>query len=115
MTEATPHPVLSIRNLKISFLREGKFNAIVRDLNLDIHAGETLAIVGESGSGKSVSALSVMQLLPENSSKIEGSIKLNGEELIGTSPRPDADDPRQPDRDDLSGADDEPQPGADGR
>ncbi len=86
MTEATPIPVLSIRNLKISFLREGKFNAIVRDLNLDIHAGETLAIVGESGSGKSVSALSVMQLLPENSSKIEGSIKLNGEELIGTSP-----------------------------
>ncbi len=86
MTEATPHPVLSIRNLKISFLREGKFDAIVRDLNLDINAGETLAIVGESGSGKSVSALSVMQLLPENSSKIEGSIKLNGEELIGTSP-----------------------------
>lgn len=86
MTEATPHPVLSIRNLKISFLREGKFNAIVRDLNLDIHAGETLAIVGESGSGKSVSALSVMQLLPENSSQIEGSIKLNGEELIGASP-----------------------------
>ncbi|MGN8153602.1 ABC transporter ATP-binding protein [Agrobacterium sp. 22094] len=86
MTEATPHPVLSIRNLKISFLREGKFNAIVRDLNLDINAGETLAIVGESGSGKSVSALSVMQLLPENSSQIEGSIKLNGEELIGTSP-----------------------------
>lgn len=86
MTEATPRPVLSIRNLKISFLREGKFNAIVRDLNLDINAGETLAIVGESGSGKSVSALSVMQLLPENSSKIEGSIKLNGEELIGASP-----------------------------
>ncbi|WP_333630943.1 ATP-binding cassette domain-containing protein, partial [Agrobacterium cavarae] len=62
MTEVTPIPVISIRNLKISFLREGKFNAIVRDLNLDINAGETLAIVGESGSGKSVSALSVMQL-----------------------------------------------------
>ncbi|MDR6101641.1 peptide/nickel transport system ATP-binding protein [Agrobacterium larrymoorei] len=86
MTEATPHPVLSIRDLKISFLRDGKFNAIVRDLNLDIHAGETLAIVGESGSGKSVSALSVMQLLPQNASRIEGSIKLKGEELIGTSP-----------------------------
>jgi len=86
MTEATPHPVLSIRDLKISFLRDGKFNAIVLDLNLDIHAGETLAIVGESGSGKSVSALSVMQLLPQNASRIEGSIKLKGEELIGTSP-----------------------------
>ncbi|WP_425962094.1 dipeptide ABC transporter ATP-binding protein [Rhizobium nepotum] len=86
MTETTPHPVLSIRNLKVSFLRDGTFNPVVRDLNLDIRAGETLAIVGESGSGKSVTALSVMQLLPEKTSRIEGSIKLNGEELIGASP-----------------------------
>ncbi|WP_281038645.1 MULTISPECIES: ABC transporter ATP-binding protein [unclassified Rhizobium] len=86
MTETTPHPVVSIRNLKVSFLRDGTFNPVVRNLNLDIHAGETLAIVGESGSGKSVTALSVMQLLPEKTSRIEGSIKLDGEELIGASP-----------------------------
>lgn len=86
MTETTPHPVLSIRNLKVSFLRDGTFNPVVRELNLDIRAGETLAIVGESGSGKSVTALSVMQLLPEKTSRIEGSIKLDNEELIGASP-----------------------------
>ncbi|MCP2156451.1 ABC transporter ATP-binding protein [Agrobacterium tumefaciens] len=86
MTETTPHPVLSIRNLKVSFLRDGTFNPVVRELNLDIRAGETLAIVGESGSGKSVTALSVMQLLPEKTSRIEGSIKLDDEELIGASP-----------------------------
>lgn len=86
MTETTPHPVLSIRNLKVSFLRDGTFNPVVRELNLDIRTGETLAIVGESGSGKSVTALSVMQLLPEKTSRIEGSIKLDDEELIGASP-----------------------------
>ncbi len=85
MTELSRQPVLSIRDLRISFLRHGAFTPVVRNLNLDIHAGETLAIVGESGSGKSVTALSVMQLLPEKSSLIEGSIKLDGEELIGTS------------------------------
>ncbi|MCX8997259.1 ABC transporter ATP-binding protein [Rhizobiaceae bacterium BDR2-2] len=84
--ETSRTPVVSIRNLKVSFLRGGTFHTVVRDLNLDIHAGETLAIVGESGSGKSVTALSVMQLLPDGTSRIEGSVRLNGEELIGASP-----------------------------
>jgi peptide/nickel transport system ATP-binding protein len=79
-------PVLSIRGLKVSFRRGNNFQPVVHDLNLDVHPGETLAIVGESGSGKSVTALSVMQLLPEETSRIEGSIRLAGEELIGASP-----------------------------
>ena len=83
--QTSESPVLSIRDLKVSFRRDGTFTPVVRGLNLDIHAGETLAIVGESGSGKSVTALSVMQLLPEQTSRLEGSIRLNGEELVGAS------------------------------
>jgi len=79
-------PVLSIRNLSVAFRRAEGFHPVVRNLSLDIAPGETLAIVGESGSGKSVTALSVMQLLPAHSARIEGSIRLSGEELIGASP-----------------------------
>ncbi|HEY8963483.1 MAG TPA: ABC transporter ATP-binding protein [Alphaproteobacteria bacterium] len=63
-----PAPLLSIRDLHVTF-RTGKdrsFHA-VRGVNLSLAKGETLALVGESGSGKSVTALSVMQLLPKNS------------------------------------------------
>jgi peptide/nickel transport system ATP-binding protein len=54
---------------------------VVNRLSFDVHARETLAIVGESGSGKSVASLSVMRLLPERSSRVEGSVRLMGREL----------------------------------
>ena len=55
-------------------------------ISFNIDRGETIALVGESGSGKSVSALSVMQLLPYPlAHHPKGSIKFNGEELIGTT------------------------------
>jgi len=77
-------PVLSVRNLTTAFRSDiwSPWNGVVRDLSFDIAAGETLAIVGESGSGKSVTSLSVMRLLAERTSRIEGSVKLAGRELL---------------------------------
>lgn len=57
-------PLLEIDNLSIAFRQQGKMQTVVSELSLAIGAGETLALVGESGSGKSVSALSVLRLLP---------------------------------------------------
>jgi peptide/nickel transport system ATP-binding protein len=75
-------PILSVSNLTTSFRVEGQWKSVVRNLSFDIKPKETLAVVGESGSGKSVTALSIMRLTPPGSSKIEGSIKLNGKELL---------------------------------
>ena len=75
--------LLEIEDLSVSFGRgPGEIHA-VRGVSFHINCGETLALVGESGSGKSVSALSVMQLLPYPlAHHPTGSIKFNGEELI---------------------------------
>ena len=70
--------LIEIRNLRVSFAGQ----PVVRGIDLDIRRGECLALVGESGSGKSVTAHSILQLLPA-SSQTEGSIRLCGEELLG--------------------------------
>ena len=75
-------PILSVSNLTTSFRVEGLWKPVVRNISFDIKPQETLAVVGESGSGKSVTALSIMRLTPPGSSRIEGSIKLNGKELL---------------------------------
>ena len=74
--------VLSVRDLRTSFNTSSGWVDIVKGLSFDIAARETLAVVGESGSGKSVTALSVMRLLDPEASRIEGSIKLGGRELL---------------------------------
>ncbi|MDH6256723.1 ABC transporter ATP-binding protein [Bradyrhizobium sp. BR13661] len=75
-------PVLSISDLTTSFLRERDWFPVVRNVSFDIAPRETVAIVGESGSGKSVTALSIMRLIPRESSRSEGRIMLSGRDLL---------------------------------
>ncbi len=56
--------LLAIENLSVGFRHQQTVRTVVNDVSLQIEAGETLALVGESGSGKSVTALSILRLLP---------------------------------------------------
>ena len=78
----TGEPVLSVRDLHVSFNTEAGVVHAVRGVNFDLWGGRTLGIVGESGSGKSVTALSLIGLLDDNA-HVTGSIRLRGEELLG--------------------------------
>lgn len=76
--------LLDINNLSVTFGHGDGAVEAVRDVSFHIEKGETVALVGESGSGKSVTALSVMQLLPYPlAHHPSGSIKFNAEELVG--------------------------------
>lgn len=78
--------LLQIKNLKISFLRDGEWNEAVHGVSFEVPKGKTLGIVGESGSGKSVSNLAVMRLLNEKQSKITADeITLDGKDLLHLS------------------------------
>lgn len=80
----TTAPVLAIENLSTYFFTRAGLVKAVDAVSLDIRRGETLAIVGESGCGKSVTALSIMQLVPYPPGKIVGgSVKLDGKEMLG--------------------------------
>ena len=83
-------PVLSVKDLAVSFPSEAGTVDAVRGVSFDLKPGKTLAIVGESGSGKSVTSMAIMGLLPEYAS-ITGSAQLDGRELIGLSDKAMAD------------------------
>ena len=74
-------PILSVRDLSVSFPSEYGTVHAVQDLSYEVHKGEALAIVGESGSGKSVSSLAVMGLLPRTAS-ISGEIEMLGHRMF---------------------------------
>ena len=78
---STTEPVLSISGLAVAFRTGSELVTAISDVDIDIAAGETVAIVGESGSGKSTTAAAVNRLLPENGVITAGSIRFDGREL----------------------------------
>ena len=79
--------LLTVKDLSVSFRVAGREVPAVRHVSFDINKGETVALVGESGSGKTVTALSVLQLLPYPTAwHPSGSILFRGREMIGAKP-----------------------------
>ena len=84
MSDMTTDELLQVRNLHVEFRSGGGAMHAVKGVSFDIAKGETLALVGESGSGKSVTALSILQLLPYPMARHpQGSIRFRGTELVG--------------------------------
>ncbi len=81
--------LLEVRNLDVTFDMPGGAVEAVKGVSFDLDRGETVALVGESGSGKSVTALSVLQLLPYPLARHgpASSVRFRGEELVGASER----------------------------
>ncbi|HEX6688256.1 MAG TPA: ABC transporter ATP-binding protein [Solirubrobacterales bacterium] len=79
-------PLLSVNDLRVGFVTEGGLVQAVDGVSFDLAPGEVLAIVGESGSGKSVTAQTIVGLTRSPNTRLDGSIRLGGTELI------DADD-----------------------
>ncbi len=78
--------VLEVQDLRVYFYTRWGLVKAVDGVTFDVRVGETLGIVGESGSGKSVTALSIMRLIPSPPGKIEGGfVGLNGEDILSLS------------------------------
>ena len=78
--------LLSVRNLSVRFGQDNRAVDAVQDVSFDIHAGKTMALVGESGSGKSVTAMSILKLLPyPKASHPSGEILYKGKNLLQNS------------------------------
>lgn len=86
MTDLDNKTLLKVSDLSVTFTTGKQEVAAVKHVSFEIKAGKTLALVGESGSGKSVTALSIMQLLPyPKASHPSGSIKYRDQELVGAN------------------------------
>jgi microcin C transport system ATP-binding protein len=82
--DATPRNLLEVENLSVAFRQGTRETLAVDRISFEIKKGETVALVGESGSGKSVTALSVLKLLPyPAASHPSGSIRFKGQEILG--------------------------------
>ncbi|MGU3478490.1 ABC transporter ATP-binding protein [Methylobacterium sp. D48H] len=75
-------PILSVSDLTVSFRSNGRWREVVHGVSFDVGPRETVALVGESGSGKSVSALSILRLLPRDASRIGGRVRFESRELL---------------------------------
>jgi peptide/nickel transport system ATP-binding protein len=77
--------LLEVENLQTHFRTPDGVNRAVDGVSFDVAAGETLAIVGESGCGKSVTAMSILRLIPEPPGKMAGAIRFQGRDLLKLS------------------------------
>ncbi|SFM29065.1 microcin C transport system ATP-binding protein [Bradyrhizobium sp. NFR13] len=86
--DAINQPLLDVRDLSVAFHHGGNTSVAVDKVSFEIKRGECVALVGESGSGKSVSAMSILRLLPyPTASHPSGHIRFKGHELLGMSER----------------------------
>src|SRR5580704_4121850 len=86
--DAVNQPLLEVRDLSVAADSSSKISMAVDHISYEIRRGDCVALVGESGSGKSVSALSILKLLPyPTASHPSGSIRFKGQELLGLSER----------------------------
>ncbi|MEQ8746572.1 ABC transporter ATP-binding protein [Pyruvatibacter sp.] len=84
----TDQKLVEVKDLSVAFTQDGEQTLAVNKVSFDMAEGETLALVGESGSGKSVTALSLMQLLPyPAASHPSGTIHYRGQSVVGASER----------------------------
>ena len=74
--------LLEIKNLRAGFVVDSDFVEVIRDINLSVYEDEVVGLVGESGCGKTVTALSIMKLLPRNARLTGGSIIFDGRDLV---------------------------------
>ncbi|SMY10174.1 ABC transporter ATP-binding protein [Flavimaricola marinus] len=86
MTQSQDAPLLEVKDLRVEISTKAGSFFPVNGHSFSVRSGETLGIVGESGSGKSMTAMSLVRLLPKHAARItQGSIKLNGRELLSLS------------------------------
>ncbi|MDZ4312098.1 MAG: ABC transporter ATP-binding protein, partial [Cypionkella sp.] len=83
---ADQDPALSVRGLTVSLPKGMERTTAVSDISFDLKRGQILCVIGESGSGKSVTANTVMGLLPKAITVTSGSITLDGREIVGMGP-----------------------------
>lgn len=87
---ATPRPesaLLAIEDLRIAYSTNGRLTTVVNNVSLEVEEGEVVGLVGESGSGKTQTVFAALGLLPEEAIVAQGSIRLEGVELLGLSER----------------------------
>ena len=86
MSSVLGAPVLEVQDLAVTFDRKGEQpTKAVDGVSFTVAPGETVGLVGESGCGKSVTSLAIMGLLPQRGVSVSGSVRLEGQELIGSS------------------------------
>jgi peptide/nickel transport system ATP-binding protein len=80
-----PEPVVSVRNLEVTFVGRDRIVHAVNGVSFDLAAGEVLGILGESGSGKSVTLRALIGLLPAGQTRLEGEVRVAGRDIRGLS------------------------------
>ena len=78
---------VELKDLRVTFIAPGKKIEAVNGVDLKLQQGEVVALIGESGSGKSVTLRTVMRLHNERSTRITGKLEVNGQDVLGMSPR----------------------------